>query len=427
MQPIARFQRLLDGWREILLEPDLPVDRLAAFLSNQADRLRPRESFPGSLDPDVMRAYNRSRNLSVNKRLVCHAPFKNMYFNVTGNVGACWLRFAGPESDPDRYPDKTIREIWFGDRYDRLREHIRRRDLGYKCNVCKDNLQHGNFVSLLAKAYDNRYRIRKYPVMMELELDNTCNLECIMCNGVLSSSIRVHREKKPRVHSPYDEAFVTQLEEFIPHLREARFNGGEPFLSDINFRVWERMLRKNPRIRIVVATNGTVLNERVKNLLNRGRFHINLSFDSLDKATYEAIRKNASFEDTMEHIRYFDRYCREKGTAFVVLLNPMRPNWREIPDFVRTFNRMNVALWFNTIFRPYHLSLWNLPPEELKKIHEELSRHDFPVTEGKGNHSHHNRSVYRSLVEQIRTWCEEPLETRHEVREEILHYDGQGG
>lgn len=408
------------------MESEDQVHRLASFVWNGLERFRRPAPCPGCLAPDTLRAYNRSRNLSVSRRPVCHAPFKNMYFNVTGCAGACWLRFAGPESDPDKYPDRSIRQIWFGDRYNRLREHIRRGDFGYKCNVCEDNLRHGNFVSVLARAYDNNYRTRKYPVMMELELDNTCNLECIMCNGVLSSSIRVHREKKPRIRSPYDEAFVSQLEEFIPHLREARFNGGEPFLSDINFQVWERMLRKNPGIRIVVATNGTVLNERVRRLLARGRFHINLSFDSLDKPTYEAIRKNASFEETLDHIRFFDRYCREKGTAFVVLLNPMRMNWREIPDFVRTFNRMNVALWFNTIFRPYHLALWNLPQEELRQIHEELSRHDFPVTEGKGNHSHHNRNVYRSLVEQIRTWCEEPLGERRKVRDDILHYDGQG-
>ncbi len=406
------------------MEPAQQMHRLANFLWNGLERFRRGAPCPGCLDLETLRAYNRSRNLSVNKRLVCHAPFKNMYFNVTGTVGACWLRFAGPEPDPDRYPDRTIHEIWFGDRYNRLREHLRRGDFGYKCNVCEDNLRHGNFVTVLARAYDNTYRAGRYPVMMELELDNTCNLECIMCNGVLSSSIRVNREKKPRIRSPYDQTFVTQLEEFIPHLHEARFNGGEPFLSNVNFQVWERMIEMNPRIRIVVATNGTVLNERVRNLLARGSFHINLSIDSIDRTTYEAIRRNASFEETMDHIRFFDRYCKERGTAFVVLLNPMRMNWQEIPDFVRFFNRMNVAIWFNTIYRPYHLSLWNLDPEELGKIHGELSRHDFPVIEGKGNHSHHNRNVYRSLVEQIRTWCEEPLAERREVRHDILHYDG---
>jgi MoaA/NifB/PqqE/SkfB family radical SAM enzyme len=48
----------------------------------------------------------------------------------------------------------------------------------------------------------------RYPSMLELELNNTCNLECVMCIGELSSSIRKNREKLPAIRSPYDEAFV---------------------------------------------------------------------------------------------------------------------------------------------------------------------------------------------------------------------------
>ncbi len=375
------------------------------------------------LDPEIIKAYNRTRNRSVSKRVICHAPFKNMYCNITGNVGACWLRFAGPECDPDRYPENSLEEIWRGQRYKRLREHLRHNDLNYKCNVCKDNLYHKHFVTVLARAYDNSYRSRKFPVMMELELDNICNLECVMCNGILSSAIRKNRERLPKVTSAYGKAFVEELDQFIPYLREARFNGGEPFLADINFEVWERMLRKNPRLRIVVATNGTVLTPRVKELLERGRFHINLSIDSIKKDTYEAIRKNAVLEQTMEHIKYFHRYCRQKGTSLVLLLNPMRQNWSEIPDFVRFCNTIDVPVWFNTIYRPYEYALWNLERPFLKEIYEELRRHDFPVISGSGQHSQHNRTIYRTLVEQIETWYKEPLSERDAVKEDILHYD----
>jgi MoaA/NifB/PqqE/SkfB family radical SAM enzyme len=377
------------------------------------------------LEGRIVRDYNKTRNRSVSTRVICHAPFKNMYCNITGNVGACWLRFAGPGCDPDSYPGASLRDIWFGERYERLREHLRHDDLEYKCTVCKDNLLHGNFVTVLARAYDNTYRCRRFPVMMELELDNICNLECVMCNGTLSSSIRKNREGKPKVPSAYGRGFVEEIEEFIPSLREVRFNGGEPFLAEINFEVWERMLAKNPRIRIVVATNGTVLNRRVRELLERGAFHINLSIDSIRRETYEAIRKNAVFDQTMEHVRYFDRYCRRKGTAFVLLLNPMRQNWHEIPEFVRFCNEMDVPVWFNTIYRPYEFALWNLERPQLREIYEELARHEaeFSMDQGKGRHSRHNRNIYKTLVEQVKAWCDEPLSERPDVREDILRYD----
>jgi MoaA/NifB/PqqE/SkfB family radical SAM enzyme len=76
--------------------------------------------------------------------------------------------------------------------------------------------------------------------MMELEIENTCNLECVMCIGELSSAIRKNRDKLPPIKSPYNEAFVEQLEEFIPHLKELRFNGGEPFLINSVFRIFEK-------------------------------------------------------------------------------------------------------------------------------------------------------------------------------------------
>ena len=69
-----------------------------------------------------------------------------------------------------------------------------------------------------------------------------CNFECIMCDGVASSRIRKRREKCPPLLCPYDERFLDDLDEFLPHLRWARLYGGEPFLSSENYRVWSNTL-----------------------------------------------------------------------------------------------------------------------------------------------------------------------------------------
>ena len=36
----------------------------------------------------------------------------------------------------------------------------------------------------------------QWPERLELALSNACNLQCVMCNGELSSSIRIHREHR---------------------------------------------------------------------------------------------------------------------------------------------------------------------------------------------------------------------------------------
>jgi MoaA/NifB/PqqE/SkfB family radical SAM enzyme len=80
-----------------------------------------------------------------------------------------------------------------------------------------------------------------YPRVMEFELSNECNLECVMCNGYFSSSIRKNREKLPASVSPYNDQFVDELDQFIPHLTDAKFLGGEPFMIDIYLKIWERI------------------------------------------------------------------------------------------------------------------------------------------------------------------------------------------
>ena len=54
--------------------------------------------------------------------------------------------------------------------------------------------------------------------------------------------------------NPYDAAFVKQLEEFIPHLEEVKFYGGEPFLIEIYYEIWEKIMELNPKVRISVQT-----------------------------------------------------------------------------------------------------------------------------------------------------------------------------
>jgi hypothetical protein len=136
------------------------------------------------LPSNIISEYNAARGKPLSNT-ICHAPFSNMYFNVHGDCAPCWLTFISPDS----YPAKSIREIWFGEKYQNLRKHLLEYDLTHKCNVCLKNLHVGNYTSVLAKAYDVN-PIQEYPSMMELEIENTCNLECVMCIGELSSAIR---------------------------------------------------------------------------------------------------------------------------------------------------------------------------------------------------------------------------------------------
>jgi MoaA/NifB/PqqE/SkfB family radical SAM enzyme len=358
-------------------------------------------SGPG-LSKEMIVAYNAARS-KPNSTHICHAPFSNMYFNVHGDCAPCWLTFI----EPDNYPKKSIREIWFGEKYQTLRNHLLKYDLTHKCNVCLKNLQGGNYTSVLARAYDIN-EPAEYPSMMELELSNTCNLECVMCIGELSSSIRKNRERLPAIKNAYDDNFIQQLEEFIPHLKELRFNGGEPFLINAVFKIFEKVEKLNPKLKIVIATNGTVMNYKVKDWLGKLNIHINFSLDSLTPEIYEAIRVNAHFDRVMEHFLFYREYTKMNNRTMCLMVNPMRNNWHEMPEFIRFVNKHNINIWFNTIHRPEEWSIWALPYEELKHVYNTLHDTVFSKEEKKNSLSSYNLAIYNNLVNvQIKNWVSE--------------------
>src|ERR1035437_423319 len=85
-----------------------------------------KQSSGPSLSAGTINAYNASRE-KLNTDHICHAPFSNMYFNVHGDCAPCWLTFI----DPDSYREKSIRDIWFGEKYQTLRSEERR--VGKEC------------------------------------------------------------------------------------------------------------------------------------------------------------------------------------------------------------------------------------------------------------------------------------------------------
>lgn len=376
------------------------MKRLLNFLG-----LAKQKQHPNALDSDIIESFNKSRSIS-HKTHLCHAPFNNMYFNSLGEVAMCWLTFQNP---PKYSASNSIRDIWFGDEFNKVRENIKVQNLDYKCLTCKKNLERGNFINVLSKAYDNDYPLTDYPSIMEFELSNTCNLECTMCSGLLSSSIRKNRENLPPIENHYGDQFVEELKEFIPYLKEARFNGGEPFMIKIYYQIWDEIFKLNPDVKITVATNGTVLSGKVKDYLSRGNFHLNISMDGFSKEIYEQVRINGNHDRLHENFEWFRNYCAENDRTLCVMINPMRQNWWEMSEFLNWCNEKDVHLWFNSIIHPENQALWSLPSTKLEEIYQQLSLAEIkPNVKTRKGIYNYNVKTYKNLVEQqIITWLNE--------------------
>jgi radical SAM protein with 4Fe4S-binding SPASM domain len=303
---------------------------------------------------------------TINTTSPCVAPFNNMYFTTEGRVAPCWLLVGHLDTWTT---ERSIKDIWFGEAFTKYRNNLTNGIFEKDCRVCKQKIEADTWP--LAMAYDG-FTVKEYPTLLELELSNQCNLECIMCEGRLSSGIRKNRDNLPPLPMIYDDSFVEQLKEFIPHLEELRFNGGEPFAQKIVYDICMVVAELNPGLRINIATNGTVYNKQVQKIMDKCNLHLNISIDSLEKENYDTIRINGDFDVLMENFQRFSNYCHTNNRGLSVMVNPMRNNWWEMPNFVEFATNNKVHLWYNTIHHPDHLSIWSLPSSDLSVIIQTL-------------------------------------------------------
>jgi radical SAM protein with 4Fe4S-binding SPASM domain len=359
--------------------------------------------------------FDQSRD--INTISPCVAPYNNMYFTTEGHVAPCWLLVG----KIDKWStSRSIKAIWFGEKFIEYRNNLKEGLFNSECRVCKQKIEADTWP--LALAYDG-FTVKEYPTLLELELSNQCNLECIMCEGRLSSGIRKNREKLPPMPAVYDDSFVEQLKEFIPHLEELRFNGGEPFAQKIVYDICMLVAQINPSLRINIATNGTVYNKQVREILEKCNIHLNISIDSLDKDNYESIRINGNFDDLMENFQTFKKYCHTNDRGLSVMVNPMNNNWWEMPNFVKFTNENKVNLWYNTIHHPEHLSIWKLPSQDLSVILQtlepqvnELKPIDYSNHVAFGNWEKLNHFVNK----QIANWHTKQLTREQEINKKII-------
>ena len=354
--------------------------------------------------------YNATRTCR-DTSVLCHAPFSNIYFNQFGQGLACCFN---TNHVLGTYPHETVSEMWYGRQASALREAMRRDDFSAGCQGCAHQLASRNFSGIMsvfdhladtpaALAQVDRTDV-ELPRSLEFSLSNACNLECVMCTGDFSSSIRKRREGRPRMDNPYDFRFLEQLEPFLPSLRMARFFGGEPFLTRMYYRIWDRLHQVNPDVDIRITTNGTALLDRARRLLAGLRCRITMSVDSLERETYELIRRNASYDLLRENMEYFASYCTERGFPLNLAVCPMQQNWRELPDMVSYCNDRGFDIGFNTVYYPPSCSLRMLPYDQLTEVLDHWRSREWHTTDWLQSG---NVARFEGVINQVAQWREE--------------------
>lgn len=329
----------------------------------------------------------------------CRAPHVALRFSPTGEVHACCVNDTYPLG---RIGEASITDIWRGPALNELRVALDDADYGLGCQDCEVDHLLGERLQTHAEQFD-RYpqpaTPLPWPRRVEFALSNTCTLQCIQCNGDLSSAIRAQREHRPPLRSPYGDAFFEELRELLPHVEVAVFIGGEPFLSRECRRVWDLMIELGVRPEVHVTTNATQWDARVERYLHALRMTVAVSLDGATAGVNDAIRLGSEFA-TVTSIR--DRFLaatRSYGGAFCLNHCLLRANWHEMVAFLLEADRLDVDVHVIPVHYPRWASIFSLPSDEFTAIARAVA------TDPAARRLGRNRAVWAGIVDHLEAYA----------------------
>lgn len=335
----------------------------------------------------------------LNRNTPCLAPHHVLYFNKDGNVSVCCCT---KKHIIGHWPTSTIKEIWFGEELKKMREDMKNKNFSESCRVsCIQPIKSGNFENTMLKTFDNYQMYFKnkndYPLDITFELSNICNYECIMCGGNHSSSIRKNREDLKKIECVYNDNFIDQLVEFIPYLKIVKFYGGEPFLYNLNYKILDKIVELNPDCQISITTNGSILNDKIKTYFEKLKnLKVTISLDSINKKTYELIRKNGNFENVMSNLNFFLSHKVLIGISVC----PMIQNIYELPNIINFCNNHNIEICFNRTNGPLggYIKGIHQIPSNIKQTYEDSEIIDFCVKNKIKLHSNDDGKIIGGII-----------------------------
>lgn len=161
------------------------------------------------------------------------------------------------------------------------------------------------------------------PDYLQIETTSFCNAKCIMCSHYFSDNVGA---------THLDSSTLACMEDAIQLSHTISLNGmGEPFISE---RLPDQIdYYASMENKIVTNTNLSLLNERLISQINDHFEWIEISCDGATKETYEAIRRNLSFETFLKNLFILKERCPRVRKHIATVI--MRQNVQEMPELVK--------------------------------------------------------------------------------------------
>ena len=174
-------------------------------------------------------------------------------------------------------------------------------------------------------------RLHPHPVLLETEISTACNLRCSMCELSLG-----HKKwGQPAKLMPYED-IIKILDEF-PHMVWYDWTGiGEPLLHPQFLDIVREVKRRGLYVECFDHMGNW--DEKITDfILDHKLNRVQPSVDGATKATYESIRRGASFDKMCHNIRYLFAEKKRRESRLPIIdfhMIVQEANVREMVPFV---------------------------------------------------------------------------------------------
>lgn len=347
----------------------------------------------------------RAPSVGVLPTTACHAPAVQMFLGPDGSVRPCCRQL----TNYGNVAETSLLDIWRGAVRRDLVDRLARFDYSAGCENCEAEIATEGREDSYAEFFVERAghlaegpAAAEWPRWIDFNISTSCNLQCIQCSGELSSSIRIHREKRPPLPNPYGEEFFSDLRSFIPHLDGAIFAGGEPFLGAENYRVWDMIAELRPDLDCRITTNATQWTPRVRDVVERLRVSFMFSIDGFSASTFESIRVGADRDEVYSNVDRMCEVARRRGTGTSISHCLMPQNYHEFGDLLLWADERGLPVHVSVVRSPAHASIARLPADRLRELHAELMARDDEMMSRLGM----NTVTWRNEVDRIGSWVD---------------------
>jgi MoaA/NifB/PqqE/SkfB family radical SAM enzyme len=342
----------------------------------------------------------------------CSSPWFHVKIGLNGDYHVC--RWAQETATGQNIATTTIMEFYNSSVMKQLRQDFLAGQQPPQCQVCyyqdqfgkvsgrlrqlnKSAIRVDHFAesllssphrSLFEHSLDNQGVSSHFPTDLQVDLGNTCNSACVMCDPRSSSRLQ-HEYKKlhelsSKVFAKYQdfsnwadnpelvENFCQQIGA-LPYVRYMHFLGGETLYNPAFYRICQQL----PSAMIVgTTTNGTIYSDQLENLISRfDQFHLGISIESVTDLN-DYIRYPSQIGTVLENIHKF-LALRQRHPGLHLELR-ITPNLFTIYELDQVFDFMIehniIAESCNILYKPECLRMELLPEDIRQETIQKLER-----------------------------------------------------